>query len=62
MKDLVLILWIILWPLSFDIGLFFTAKTKALSGIKQWKENEWLTNSFIGTVIWIGMWIVLANR
>lgn len=56
MKEIALVLWLVLWPLSCAIGHFYSAKTNAIKGERQLSQSE---SGFVALIEFI-IWIVVA--
>ena len=53
MKEITLVMWNILWPLSCSIDSYLSTKTRLLSGQEQPSINTRAITALIQLIIWI---------
>lgn len=60
MEAIAFVIWMIGWPLINDIGDYYTAKEKEITGDHHVKPNEY--SSLVSVIIWIWVGTMLYGK
>jgi heme/copper-type cytochrome/quinol oxidase subunit 2 len=55
MNHLAFILWIVLWPIALSLCGYIDAKTKKITGKKEYSEDTRFMWSIVTIIIWVAV-------